>query len=196
MKRFFSFALVVLALAAATGRAAEKGMIGLTGKGGVGIPTGTLDDATKVGWRAGGGVEYFITNNIAIGANGFYAQNKADDTLIVAPVTDIKEQLIEYGVFGKYAFKIQDSRLAPYVKLGVGGLSAKTKITPEPAGGNQTETFFGGNAGAGLSFDVAPKVSVFVEGAYHDYAKSDFRPINYFAGNGGVIIWVGKGATE
>lgn len=198
MKRILilGVALALMAVMAASVSAAErKGTFGVGVGGGVGIPTGNFGDASKLGWRAGLGLGYFTTDQIAIGAEGTLGQNKAKDALIVAPVTDRKTQLIEFGAWARYFFKMQNEKIAPYAKLGVGATSGKDKITPEPTGGTKSETFMGANIGVGGLYAVSPAASIFLEGGFYDYAKKDFKPINYVAAKFGVAYMFGGSSS-
>jgi len=194
MKRILilGVALALVALMAAGLSAAErKGTFGVGVGGGVGIPTGTFGDESKLGWRAGLGFGYFTTDQIAIGAEGTLGQHKAKSALIVTPVTDIKTQLLEFGAWARYFFKMQSEKISPYVKFGVGATSDKAKVTPEPTGGIKSETFMGANIGVGGLYAVSPTASIFLEGGFYDYAKKDFKPINYVAAKVGVAYMFG-----
>ena len=210
MKRFLilGVALALMAVMATGASAAErKGTFGVSVGGGVGIPMGAFSDESKLGWRAGSvGFGYFVTDQIAIGAQGAFAQNKAkDEVLTTFGFTDAKTRLIEFGALAKYFFKMQSQKVAPYVKLGLGGNSAKFEVTDTTGGTSTTSdtsiTFLGGNLGVGALFDVTPTVSVFVEGAFHNYAKKDSQPLNYIAPQVGVVFRFGgptavDGGTE
>jgi len=190
---------LVAALTAGLSAADRKGMIGVGVGGGIGLPMGTFDDVAKLGWRAGVGVGYFVQDNIAIGASGVFAQNKADS--IPSGVSDVKTQMIEFGAWGKYFFKMESEKIAPYVTLGLGGNNNKLKVDPDSLS-SDGETFLGGKIGAGAMFGVSPKASIFLEGAFHNYAKSDFPPLNYIAAQVGVAFMFGgsgggaSGGTE
>jgi len=220
MKRIFIFGLALALtaiLAAGASTAERKGMIGVGVGGGAGLPLGSFKDTTgigaKLGWRAGVGVGYFVTNDIAIGASGALGQNKAKDEKLSAlqsadsNVTDAKAQLLELGAWVKYFFKMESEKIAPYVTLGLGGNSLKLKVTPDTAFADsansnltESEMFLGGKIGVGAMFQVSPTASIFVEGALHNYAKKDFSPINYIAAQAGVVFMFGGsgggGGTE
>ncbi len=203
MKRIFIFglALALAAIMAVGVSAAErKGMIGVGVGGGVGIPLGKFKDGSKLGWRAGAGFGYFATDQVAVGAEGTFGQNKAKDARIVAPVTDFKTQLIEFGAWVRYFFKMQSEKVSPYVKLGVGGTSFKDKVTPDSLSSGKSETFMGANIGAGAMFGVSPTASIFAEAGLYNYAKKNFSPLNYVSGKVGVAFMFGGsgggGGTE
>lgn len=195
MKRFFIFstALALMALMAVSASPMErKGTFGIGVGGGVGVPLGTFKDGSKMGWRAGAGFGYFATDNIAVGAEGTFGQHKAKSSFIVAPVTDVKAQLIEFGAWVRYFFKMQSEKVSPYVKLGAGATSDKVKTTPTPSGGTKSETFMGANIGGGAMFEVSPTASIFAEAGLYDYAKKNFPPLNYVAVKAGVAFMFGK----
>ena len=214
MKRFLILGVALALMATSTASlsaAGRKGMMGVGVGGGVNFPMGHFGDGFKLGWRAAVGFGYFVTDNIAIGVSGAYGQNKAKDDLLTklqsvdSNVTDAKSKGIEFGAWGKYFFKTENEKVAPYVTLGLGGNNNKAEITPDTAAafGSSTgsETFLGGKVGVGAMFKVSPTASIFVEGDFHNYAKSDFQPVNYIAAQAGVVFMFGKpsgggGTTE
>jgi hypothetical protein len=190
MKRILTLgaALALVALMAAGLSAAErKGMIGVGVGGGLLLPMGDFGDGFKAGWRAGGGVGYFVTNDIAVGATGAYSENKADSG-------SAKFKIFQYGAFGKYFFKMQNEKIAPFVTAGVGFYNGKI------SGLSGSNTDLGINGGVGVGFKVSPTASVFVEGAYHNIF-SDPNSLNYITGTAGVAFMfggssAGGGGTE
>ena len=188
MKRIFvlGVALAMVALMAAGLSAAErKGMIGVGVGGGLLLPMGDFGDGFKMGWRAGAGVGYFVTNDIMVGATGAYSENKVDDTTL-APA-DSKFKIFHYGAFGKYMFKMQNEKIAPYVKAGVGFYNGKASA---PGGSSASETDLGINGGVGVGFKVSPTAAVFVEGAYHN-VFSDPDSYNFITATAGVAFMFG-----
>ncbi len=198
MKRIFvlGVALALVALMAAGASATDrKGMIGVGVGGGLLLPMGDFGDAFKMGWRAGAGVGYFVTNEIAVGATGAYSQNSVDDTTL-APA-DSKFKIMQYGVFGKYMFKMQNDKVAPYVTAGLGFYNGKVSVS---GGSSGSSTDMGINGGVGAMFSVSPTASVFVEGAYHNIF-SEGSSTNYIAATAGVAFMfggssAGGGGTE
>lgn len=192
MKKLFTWAMA-LALAAimavGTSAADRKGMFGVGVGGGVGIPTGDFKDASKLGWRAGLAFGYFATNDIAIGAEGTFGQHKAKT--LPASITDSKAQLIEFGAWARYFFKMQNEKISPFAKLGLGATSEKEKVTPDSLS-SKSETLMGGNIGAGAMFEVSPTASIFAEGGFYNYAKKGFPPLNYVSIKAGVAFMFGQ----
>ncbi len=187
MKRFFtlSMAAVLLVLLAVGVSATErKGMFGADLGGVLTLPMGDFGDAFKMGWRAGANVGYFVTDQIQVGATGAYSQNKVDDT---TGVGDVKLNILQFGAFGKYMFKMQNPTIAPYVKTGVGFYNGKASVS---GGSSTSSTDMGINGGVGVNFAVSPTASVFVEGAYHNIFSDPST--NYVAANAGLSFTFGK----
>ena len=188
MKRIFVLGVVVAMVAfmvAGLSAADRKGMITAGVGGGLLLPMGDFGDAFKMGWRAGVGVGYFVTNDIAVGATGAYSQNKVDDT---TGVGDAKFKMMQYGAFGKYMFKMQNDKIAPYVKAGVGFYNGKVSVSG--GGSSPSSTDLGITGGAGVGFAVSPTAVVFVEGAYHNIF-SDPSSTNFITATAGVAFMFG-----
>ena len=154
--------------------------------GGLGIPLGSFDDASKMGWHGLAAVS-FVPNGSPVGIqfDGQYQQYKVDGT------GDLKNRFLIGTGNLVYKFKTsEESRFRPYLIGGGGVYNLKTtgNVTP----GTLFEggvTKFGINAGAG--FDVkAGGAGLFVEGRFHDVFTSGenvkFIPITVgirFGGN-------------
>ncbi len=154
--------------------------------GGIGIPLGSFDDASKMGWHGLAAVS-FVPNGSPVGIqfDGQFQQYKLD------VAGDLKNRLL-IGT-GNIVFKFktsEESRFRPYLIGGGGVYNLKTtgNVTP----GTLFEggvTKFGINAGAG--FDVkAGGAGLFVEGRFHNVFTSGenvkFIPITVgirFGGN-------------
>jgi len=183
-------ALALMAVLAAGVSATErKGMFGADLGGVLTLPMGDFGDAFKMGWRAGANVGYFVTDQIQVGATGAYSQNKVDDT---TGVGDAKLNILQFGAFGKYMFKMQNDRIAPYLKTGVGFYNGKASVS---GGSSASSTDLGINGGVGVAFAVSPTASVFVEGAYHNIF-TDVSSTSYIAANAGLSLMFGKPASS
>jgi len=202
MKRILiaGVALALMAVMATSLSAADrKGMIGVGVGGGALLPMGDFGDESKLGWRAGVGAGYFVTNEIAIGATGAFSNNKASDDLLTAlqvidsTITDAKTQIIEFGAWGKYFFKMQSDKVAPYVKAGVGGYNAKAKVESGSGSASASETNLGINGGVGAMFSVSPTASIFVEGAFHNIFSDPSA--NYITATAGVAFMFGGSSS-
>jgi len=136
--------------------------------GGIGIPLGSFDDVSKLGWHGLAAVS-FVPNGSPVGIqfDGQFQQYKLDGT------GNFKNRFLIGTGNIVYKFKTaEESRFRPYLIGGGGVYNLKTtgNVTP----GTLFEggvTKFGINAGAG--FDVkAGAVGLFVEGRFHDVFTS------------------------
>jgi opacity protein-like surface antigen len=180
---------LVAVLAAGLSATERKGMFGADLGGVLTLPMGDFGDAFKMGWRAGANVGYFVTDQIQVGATGAYSQNKVDDT---TGVGDAKLNILQFGAFGKYMFKMQNDRIAPYLKTGVGFYNGKASVS---GGSSASSTDLGINGGVGVAFAVSPTASVFVEGAYHNIF-TDVSSTSYIAANAGLSLMFGKPSSS
>ncbi len=117
-----------------------KGKFALSGTGGLGFPVGDLADKEKgraqTGYGMGGSLEYFITDNLSLGANlryqrfGMYADDLEKDFIQYVHdsipeadtsgiVVDGYRSTVHLGICGKYYFFV-GTGLLPYIKLGAG----------------------------------------------------------------------------
>ena len=115
-----------------------KGKFAVSGNGGLVIPIGDFADKEKGAAKTGFGfypaVEYYVTNNIAVG--GFLAyfsvgtDNEAMKDIMLkqnqipADEVDITQKGLGFGAFGKYLFDLHD-KVAPYAKVGAGMFKPK-----------------------------------------------------------------------
>ena len=136
--------------------------------GGIGIPLGSFDDVSKLGWHGLAAVS-FVPNGSPVGIqfDGQFQQYKLDGT------GDLKNRLLIGTGNIVYKFKTaEESRFRPYL-IGGGGVY-NTKITGSDDPGNILpggETKFGLNAGAGFDFK-AGGAGLFLEGRFHDVFTS------------------------
>jgi opacity protein-like surface antigen len=117
-----------------------KGKFGISGVGGIGFPVGDFSDKEKgraqTRYGLGGSLEYFITDNLSLGANfryqrfEMYVKDLEEDFIKFVhdsiPEADTSEvdidahkSLIHLGISGKYHFFV-GSNISPYIKLGAG----------------------------------------------------------------------------
>jgi opacity protein-like surface antigen len=134
--------------------AGMKGKIGLSGRGGISFPIGdfaeegsfatTISDSlfeigmrergsANMGWGFGFAVEYFVTDNIAVGGYFDYqgfgmdldAMKEEFESTIPDTLADLAvgvegdHRIRSIGVFGKYVFEASP-KLSPFLKLGLG----------------------------------------------------------------------------
>ncbi len=119
---------------------AMKGKFALSGTSGLGFPLGDFSDKEKgraqTGYGLGGNLEYFVTDNISLGANfryqgfGMYVKDLEDDFIIFVhdsiPEADTSgidihsdKNIIHLGIFGKYHF-FMGNNFSPFIKMGAG----------------------------------------------------------------------------
>jgi hypothetical protein len=132
--------------------------------GGIGVPTGTLDNSVKTGWMGLAGVS-FVPNGWPVGIqfDGQYQQYKFDGS------SSLKERFL-IGT-GNIVFKFkssEESKVRPYLIGGPGVYNFKSTGTNDigalTSGGT---TKFGFNAGAGFDFK-AGSAGFFIEARYHN----------------------------
>jgi opacity protein-like surface antigen len=134
--------------------------------GGIGFPSGTFDDAVKVGWHGLAALS-FVPNGWPVGIqfDGQYQQYKLDGS------SSLKDRFI-IGT-GNIVFKFktsEESTFRPYLIGGGGVYNFKTTGTNDLGGVIDTDnstTKFGLNAGAGFDFK-AGGAGLFIEGRFHD----------------------------
>jgi hypothetical protein len=136
--------------------------------GGIGFPSGTFDDAAKIGWHGLAAIS-FVPNQWPVGIqiDGQYQQYKLDG------FSDTKERFL-MGT-GNLVFKFktsEESTVRPYIIGGAGLYNFKQTGSADPGqvleGGT---TKFGLNAGAGFDFK-AGGAGLFIEGRFHDVFSS------------------------
>lgn len=154
--------LLVGALGVGRAQAQESTAFDFAVGGGVTIPTGDFDDASKLGWHGTAAVR-ILPQNIPVGfqVDGNFSRLSDESSL------DIKSQLI-YGTANVlYKFQTAEgTRFQPYL-IGGGGvynLDAKGDDVPS---GIDSETKFGINAGAGFDIGVGA-AALFLEGRFHN----------------------------
>ena len=160
--------------------------------GGVGVPLGDFDDASKLGWHGLAAIS-FVPEGWPVGIqfDGSYQQFSLDDAAAPAGFSDLKTRLIQ-GT-GNVVFKFkssEESTFRPYLLGGVGVYNSKVTGQDDPGdvlGGGTTD--FGLNAGAGFDFK-AGGAGLFIEGRFHnvmtDGSDLQFIPITLgirFGGN-------------
>ena len=160
--------------------------------GGVGVPLGDFDDASKLGWHGLAALS-FVPEGWPVGIqfDGSYQQFALDDAAAPIGFSDLKTRML-VGT-GNVVFKFktsEESTLRPYLIGGVGVYNLKLTGQDDPGdilGGGSTD--FGINAGAGFDFK-AGGAGLFIEGRFHNIFTSGsntrFIPITVgirFGGN-------------
>lgn len=151
--------------------------------GGIGVPLGDFDDASKLGWHGLAALS-FVPEGWPVGVqfDGSYQQFSLDDAAAPVGFSDLKTRLI-MGT-GNVVFKFktsEESTFRPYILGGVGIYNSKITGQDDPGdvlGGGETD--FGLNAGAGFDFK-AGGAGLFIEGRFHnvltDGSDLQFIPI-------------------
>ena len=175
---------------------AAKGDMMLGINGGIAAPMGDFKDVSKMGFLGGLNFDYMVNDMFAVGVDGSYVLNKAKDELIVAPVTDIKSTIIQFGAHAKYMFPMEGSSVSPYVVGGAGMYSGKADITPnDPLISESSETKFGGRIGLGANFAAGEKAKIGIESNFHHIA-TDISSTQYISVTAGVSFGFGGSASQ
>lgn len=101
------------------------GKFAFTGGGDLGIPMGDFGDedkmAAKTGFGFRGNVEYFITDNIAVGGVFHYGSfgTETGEFEEYGTDVDVTQKITQFASFAEYLFPAGPN-LSPYLKLGAG----------------------------------------------------------------------------
>jgi opacity protein-like surface antigen len=183
--------LVLAASMAEAGPSAKTFMIYL--HGGMGIPTGDFGDQASFdagsGFQFGGGVDYLITDIIAVGLDGSYNRNKtgSDGTTFDAGggVTGMWDEdkftTIQFGAHARFLVPLHESSVSPYAIVGLGMYSTKEKWSISFDDGSpgfndggiyKTDMRPGAKIGLGADVKATEQVSVGV-GLDYNFIKLD-----------------------
>ncbi len=197
--------LTAFAAQAATATPAEdmKGQIGINVGGGLTVPTGALADEKndfgykfKMGYDMVGGIEYFVTKEIGVGADFGYGSMKAD---LPSGITgDLKAKTIHYGIHGKYLVPT-GGPVVPYLQVGFAMYNRKIEASEGGLSLDFSDTKPGANVGVGVGYKVTDMVGIGVNGAYHlGFGKFEpeiggvkveaLKDWNYIAFNAGITF--------
>ena len=198
--------LTALAAQAATATPAEdmKGQIGINAAGGITMPMGALADEDneigakfKMGWDVVGGLDYFITPAIGIGADFGMGSMKLD---VDDEDVDVKAKTINFGLHAKYMIPT-GGPVVPYLQLGAGMYNRKIESSAGGLSIDFSDTKPGINAGVGVGYKMNEMIAIGVNGTYH-YPVGKFEPEiggekvevlkdwNYLAFNAGVTFFI------
>ncbi|MFH0931474.1 MAG: outer membrane beta-barrel protein [Candidatus Zixiibacteriota bacterium] len=180
MKRLVFLLLVFLLvfLVGNVNSADLKGKFGITGKGGVVMPFGDFggdfDEPNKLGAKTGFGFgvtgEYFLSDNISLGAGFLYDIHGVD---VGVSGVDINWKISNYEAFFKYLFTTS-SKALPYLKFDIGFYQPKLSISGDGSEISGTfSTKLGIAGGAGLAYQVSPSVLLSGELMFHNAFTSD-----------------------
>jgi hypothetical protein len=171
-------ALVCLVLFASPALAQAEDMQGrfaIGAAGGLTMPMGCLADEDeanmKMGWDGGVALDYFLTNDIAIGADFGYGEMANEDD------SNIKAKSMNYGVHGKY-FIPTGGQAVPYLFAGFAMYNRKVEWSDVMGTGvnlDFSDSKPGVNGGVGFEYRVNEMFGVGANGAYH-YTIGKFEP--------------------
>jgi opacity protein-like surface antigen len=149
---------VLLALAVA-GPAVAQARFSLGG--GVTLPAGTFDDVAGTGWHGMAAIGFQPADfPVGFQVDGMYHRFGFE-----AAGLDADWQMIEGTANIVFAFNTsEESTFSPYLIGGVGGYNVKA--VGDDVEGDDSDTNFGVNAGAGFDFDLG-NIAAFVEGRFH-----------------------------
>ncbi len=209
--------------------AGMKGKFGISGRGGLSFPLGGFAEdgnfatsfsdslfqtgmrekgSANMGYGLGFDVEYYVTDNIAIGGyfdyQGFGMDLDAMQADVDAAIPDEVEGLTidmegdhhitTFGVFGKYAFDASP-KLSPFLKLGLGmgTLSSAIDMTFEYTGGDPPLSMFldgERDSGMRLSFDVGGGIMYQLSGSFWITGELRYRHLATDGADGDVDVIV------
>jgi len=156
---------------------AHAGGLSFGVNGGMGMPTSDYGQAFKLGWGGGVTADYGLMPMIGLGADLGYQANSAKDEINAAasaaagyPVT-ISTSAFNYGVHGTLTPPMV--MVHPFLQVGVGAYSTSLKVEGGGATTSGSSTKFGYNVGGGMSFTVAPTMTLGVSATYNVISAKD-----------------------
>lgn len=187
---FFALALVlILAISPSSSASGLKGKFAVGGMGSLGLPIGDFADEDKGAAKSGYGflglIEYYCSDNFAIGGSFSYPVfgTKTEDFedmmeyLLYAEYgqwfnvdADLKQKIFSFAVFGKYLF-LPYSQACPYLKFGVGvGKYSLTGDINVDAVSMDVDASFDSksyvNLGPGIQYKVSENAALIFEATY------------------------------
>jgi opacity protein-like surface antigen len=193
-----SLALVAasLALAAPAAQAAAPKTVVIHVNGGFNVPTGDFKDANlldaRTGYQFGGGIDYMLSERIAIGVDGSFNKNKhgaEGDTLDLGlgdtyRLDKDRFTTLQAGVHAKWMFPMQNSPIGPYALIGLGAYRTKEAWTETyTLSGTATTSSgeysygkrFGGKLGLGAVYKLTEQIGLGLEGDYNFISEDKAR---------------------
>lgn len=129
--------------------------------GGASFPTGDFGEYSNTGWMAAGGVIFAVgESGFGVGAELFYGQNNHKEEASFFE----NEKTSPYGAMAiaDYVFG-SEGGIRPYLFGGLGVLIHKFSADGIDS---ESESAFGYQFGAGVSFPIGTTTSLFAEGRY------------------------------
>jgi outer membrane protein W len=170
-------AAVVSQAASASNGPAMKGHWVIGSMGGMAIPSGKLseeaaadenDNLTSAemgaGANFGGMAEYFVTDQIGIGADFAFASMTTKNDVL--KLVDFKAKTLQFGVHGKWIIPAGE-KVLPYLNVGVGMYNRKLEASVPGLSIDFSDSKPGINGGVGLDYMVNSQVGLGASGAYH-----------------------------
>jgi opacity protein-like surface antigen len=200
IRKLLAPALLLGAALAHPARAQTVLPLSFEGRGGVAIPTGDFDDGTGLGWSVGGTVFFRAAPMVSVFGGFEHAMFTTDDD---ADFEGIDSDITDNGFRLGARFDVPTGALTGLSPWVEGGATFNRTSINLSDGEGQSASFssdraVGFEVGAGLSFNVAPRVSI-TPGVRYRSHKADFGDIfeegesveldvNYFTIDLGVHI--------
>lgn len=148
--------------------------------GGAAVPTGDYGDFADVGWMVSGGVTFDVgEGGLFAGVEGLYSRSGTE-------LEDVSSK--PYSAMGFLGYDLPTGgAVTPYLYAGAGIQG----VTVSAAGESDSESAFGYQFGAGLSFGTSGNVSPLVEVRYQGSGDEDVD-LNFVGIAGGVSIGLGS----
>jgi len=164
-------AAALLVAYAAPLHAESKTSFGL--HGGIAVPHGPLFDTARGGLAIEASVQHMFRPRMGVGLSAtfddFHATDRVDAAVEPVYGTGSHEVFTNwsYVVYGIAALPV--GRATPYLRAGTGVYNPKLQIRTPNGILNDTRQEWGYLAGTGVSYVLTPKVSVGIDGAWHQF---------------------------
>ena len=179
MLMLLCFASAASAATMASTASPMKGKFTIQGFGGLLVPSGDLSNKDKgdqgLGWDAGGAVDYFVTDQIAIGADIGYGATKNKDNIPDSTGAnsgaELKAKTLMFGAHAKWFLPTGGGKIMPWLGAGAGMYNRKLELTESGASLEFKDNKVGGWGGVGVDYMMSDMVCLGVNGAYHFSGK-------------------------
>jgi hypothetical protein len=187
LKKLVGFLAALVMVAIAVPAQADAQATLYIGAGGS-FPTGDFGDYANTGWMGAVGA-LFAAGPVGVGAEFFYGQNGHKDEASFYE----NEKTTPYGFMGIVDYSFGESgAIQPYVFGGLGIMWHKFSADGVDS---ESDSGFAYQFGAGVSFPVGAKSSLFAEGRYmgSSLSEGDYSySTNYFAALAGFAFGLGS----
>lgn len=153
-----------------SGSSEMKGHFTLSGVGGITVPSGKLsadytDDGADMGmgWDAGAALDWYLTNQVALGADATFGSMKAKDD--PGPGVELKAKTTQFGVHGKWLVPT-GGKVTPWLGAGIAMYNRKLEASGGGATFDVSDTKPGANFGVGVDYMMSNMVGLGVNGMY------------------------------